>query len=105
MNNGFYEGIQNHIAIQQMKLCVVIMVLYGGRLQAGKSAPFKRYRGHGPTKKFREYFRSFAININRQGTGENFILIPFGQVYMETSRLIECTSSKARRNGLKRRIF
>ena len=109
MNNGFYEGKQNHIAIQQMKLwCCDNGFVWGQGIGcgAGEMLPFlkKVPLGHGPTKNLGDALEDFAININRRGTGEELYINPNWPRFMwkyQANRMYWIP--KAKKNGLKKR--
>lgn len=109
MNNGFYEGIQNHIAIQQMKLwCCDNGFVWGQGIGcgAGEMLPFlkKVPLGHGPTKNLGNALEAFAININRRGTGEELYINPNWPRFIwkhQANRMYWIP--KAKKNGLKKK--
>lgn len=109
MNNGFYEGKQNHIAIQQMKLwCCDNGFVWGQGIGcgAGEMLPFlkKVPLGHGPTKNLGDALEAFAININRRGTGEELYINPNWPRFMwkyQANRMYWIP--KAKKNGLKKK--
>lgn len=109
MNNGFYEGKQNHIAIQQMKLwCCDNGFVWGQGIGcgAGEMLPFlkKVPLGHGPTKNLGDALEAFAININRRGTGEELYINPNWPRFIwkhQANRMYWIP--KAKKNGLKKK--
>ena len=109
MNNGFYEGKQNHIAIQQMKLwCCDNGFVWGQGIGcgAGEMLPFlkKVPLGHGPTKNLGNALEAFAININRRGTGEELYINPNWPRFIwkhQANRMYWIP--KAKKNGLKKK--
>ena len=109
VNNGFYEGEQNHIAVQQMKFwCNDNGFVWGQGIGcgAGEMLPFleKVPLGHGPNKNLGDALEVFAANINRQNSGEDLYIKPNWPRFIwkhQANRMY--WSPRAKKNGLKKK--
>ena len=81
VNNGFFEGIQNNIAITQMKnWCTAVNLNWGqgvgigaGEMQPSiKNVPL----GHGPNKSIGNALQCLADNINNRKSGDDILVSP-----------------------------
>ena len=81
INNGFFEGRQNHIALDQMKNWCNAMGLTWGQgigIGAGEMLPFLRDipLGHGPNKNIGRALKELACNIITLEEGEDLFVSP-----------------------------
>jgi len=81
VNNGFFEGVQNNIAITQMKSwCTAVNLNWGqgvgigaGEMQPSiKNVPL----GHGPNKSIGNALQCLADNINNRKSGDDILVSP-----------------------------
>lgn len=81
VNNGFFEGSQNHIALAQMKnWCSSVHFNWGqgvgigaGEMQSFiKNVPL----GHGPNKRIGNALKCLADNINNRKSGDDMLVSP-----------------------------
>lgn len=81
VNNGFFEGIQNHIAIKQMKIwCKTVNITWAQAIGigAGEMIPFicDVPLGHGPNKNLGNAIQNMSSNILNYKTGEDIYISP-----------------------------
>lgn len=107
VNNGFYEGKQNHIAIKIIQnWCIKCGINFGQGIGqgAGEMMGFidKVPMGHGPLKKLGGALSVLADNLNSGSSGETLLFSPnfpcFGWRFMGTHFFWNTT---AKQNGLK----
>jgi hypothetical protein len=107
VNNGFYEGRQNHIALDIMKnWCARAGLRYGQGIGQGAgemmSSVEKVPLGHGPLKNLGEVIKELAQNIEVGKSGEDVLFSPnfprFAWRFMATHHYWH---KKAKGNGLK----
>lgn len=108
INNGFYEGSQTRVAINQMKCwCHAAGVKWGSGLGvgAGEMLPFLKDvpLGHGPNKNIGEAFRKLSKLINELKSGDDMFISPnwFRSLWRLQGSLFMWLP-RAKRNGLKR---
>lgn len=68
VNNGFYEGTQNHIAIEQMKLwCKAVNLTWGQAIGTGAGEMYPLVKdiplGHGPNKNIGHTLKDLAHHV------------------------------------------
>lgn len=81
INNGFFEGTQNQIALGQMKIwCDAVNLSWGQGvgLGAGEMLPFLKDipLGHGPNKNIGKALKALADNILAQKSGSELFVSP-----------------------------
>ena len=81
VNNGFFEGTQNYIAIQQMKnWCAAANLKWGQGvgIGAGEMLPFISNvpLKHGPNKKIRYAISDLATNLLNRQPGKDIFISP-----------------------------
>ncbi|MDO5601327.1 MAG: hypothetical protein Q4G07_01030 [Oscillospiraceae bacterium] len=109
VNNGFFEGKQNDIVIEQMKnWCEVTGATWGQGVGvgAGEMLPFLAEipLGHGPNKNLGRTIKLLADNIRNQKSGENILVSPNWPRFLwrlQSSLLV--WYPRAKHNGLKKR--
>lgn len=84
VNNGFFEGKQNWIAIEQMKnWCKAVGLIWGQAvgIGAGEMMPFIKDipLGHGPNKNIGGAIDTFSHNILSGNTGTDLLVSLIGQ--------------------------
>lgn len=109
LNNGFYEGHQNHIALEIMKnWCKRAGLFWGMGIGQGagemmgfiENVPF----GHGPKKNFGKAIEIFINSIERQKENESMLFSPnFPYYAWRFSAKHLFLRREARKNGLKRK--
>lgn len=109
LNNGFYEGRQNHVAADIMKnWCKAVGLTYGQTLGVGagemlafvKNIPF----GHGPNKNIGIALQKLSQNIISLNQGEDMFISPNWPRFLW--KIQSCLSfwyPRAKKNGLKRK--
>lgn len=108
VNNGFYEGRQNHIAIEQMKIWCASNHLKWGQgvgVGAGEMLPFLKDipLGHGPNKNLGNALKRLSLNILSAQSGETLFISPNWPRFLwkiESSQFV--WYPRAKTNGLKR---
>lgn len=109
INNGFFEGKQNHIAADIIKnWCKAVGLTYSQALGigAGEMLPFLRDipLGHGPNKNMGKAFHELSRNILSLNKGENLFISPnFPRFLWKISASLYLWYPRAKRNGVKRR--
>ncbi len=81
VNNGFFEGCQNHIAIAQMKnWCNAVQLKWGQGIGIGSGEMQPAIRnvpaGHGPNKSIGNALKSLADHINNCKSGKDILVSP-----------------------------
>lgn len=109
VNNGFYEGKQNHIAIEIIKnWCARSGLHFGQAIGQGAGEMMglieKIPLGHGPLKNLGNAMLALADNIQTHSSGESVLINPsfprFAWRFMGTHSFWNATAKK---NGLKRK--
>lgn len=109
LNNGFYEGHQNHIALEIMENWCKRSGLHVGQLigqGAGEMLGFIENvpLGHGPLKNLGKAMESLANNICTKGSGESMLFSPnFPRFAWKFSATHFFWHELAKKNGLKRK--
>ncbi|NBH15134.1 hypothetical protein D3Z36_13345 [Lachnospiraceae bacterium] len=109
INNGFYEGQQNHIALDQMKNWCSAMGLTWGQgigIGAGEMLPFCKDipLGHGPNKNIGRAFKELAYNINALDGGKDLFISPnWSRFLWKLQASFSFFYPQAKRNGLKKK--
>lgn len=109
VNNGFFEGRQNHIAIRQAKhWCAACGAEWGQALGAGagEMLPFLTSvpLGHGPNKNLGRAIQSLAENIRNRRSGEDMLISPnYPRFLWRVQGTYFVWHSRARKNGVKPR--
>ncbi|MEF2967739.1 hypothetical protein V3851_18060 [Paenibacillus sp. M1] len=108
VNNGFYEGKQNHIAIEIIKNWCIRSGLHFGQAigqGAGEMLSFieKVPLGHGPMKNLGGAMTTLANNIHTRSTGEPILISPnFPRIAWHLAGH-SFWHSTAKKNGLKKK--
>jgi multimeric flavodoxin WrbA len=109
VNNGFYEGKQNEIALEIMKnWCDRVGFIYGQGIGhgAGEMLPYIKNvpLGHGPLKNLGRALDEIAKNITNKQEGENIFLSPnfpyIGWKFMATNVF---WNGQAKKNGINKK--
>jgi hypothetical protein len=106
VNNGFYEGKQNSIAVQIMKnWCNRIGFIFGQGIGvgAGEMIPYVQYvpLGYGPLKNLGKALVILSNNIINKQKGENILFSPNLPYFVWHFMAIHANwNKKAKRNGL-----
>lgn len=109
INNGFYEGSQNHIALDILKhWCTRAGVHFGQALGqgAGEMMGFleKVPPGKGPLKNLGKAMQSLADNIGSRSADESMLFSPnFPRFAWKFSATHSFWNATARKNGLKKK--
>ena len=109
INNGFYEGRQNHVAADIMKnWCKAVGLTYGQTLcaGAGEMLPFLKNipLGHGPNKSIGIAFQKLACNILSLSKGEDLFISPdWPRFLWKIQASLYVWYPRAKKNGLKRK--
>lgn len=107
INNGFFEGTQNYIAIQQMKLwCQAVQLCWGQALGigAGEMLPFIKDipLGHGPNISLGKAIKEFTKNILNSSAGKDiFVTVNYPKFLWRIQSSILVWLPRAKANGLK----
>ncbi len=109
INNGFYEGRQNHVAADIMKnWCKAVGLTYGQTLGVGagemlafvKNIPF----GHGPNKNIGIALQKLSQNIISLNQGEDMFISPnWPRFLWKIQSSLSFWYPRAKKNGLKRK--
>lgn len=108
VNNGFFEGKQNHIAIDQMKnWCQSVDLIWGQAigLGAGEMLPFLKDipLGHGPNKNIGKAFKELACNITALSSGLDLFVSPnWSRFLWKIQASLFVWYPRAKKNGLKK---
>ncbi|MDD3339854.1 MAG: hypothetical protein PHS82_13485 [Lachnospiraceae bacterium] len=112
VNNGFFEGKQNHIAVKQIKSWCAINHLIWGQgigIGAGEMLPFLKDipLGHGPNKNIGNAIKQLSFNIlTRQGGEDLFISPNWPRFLWKVQSSLFVWYPRAKSNGLKKsRLF
>lgn len=109
INNGFFEGIQNHIAADIIKnWCKAVGLTYGQTLGigAGEMLPFLKDipLGYGPNKNIGIALQELSRNILSLSQGEDLFISPnFPRFLWKISASLYVWYPRAKKNGLKRK--
>lgn len=109
VNNGFFEGKQNRIAIDQMKnWCVAVGLKWGQAIGigAGEMQPFIKDipLGYGPNKNIGNALKEMACNIENFESGNDIFISPnWPRFLWRIQASLSVWYPRARKNGLKRR--
>lgn len=109
INNGFFEGKQNHVAFSIMKnWCKTVGLKWGQAvgLGAGEMLPFLQDipLGHGPNKNMGKAFEELACNIMALESGMNLFVSPnFPRFLWKICASLYVWYPRAKKNGLKRK--
>lgn len=109
VNNGFYEGTQNRVVIQQMKLwCDAVHLTWGQAIGTGAGEMYPVIRnipfGHGPTKNVARALAELANHVLTDSVGEDRLISVNWPRFLwrwNASSLVWYPRGKA--NGLKKR--
>lgn len=106
INNGFFEGSQNNIAVSQMKnWCCSVNLKWGQGLGigAGEMQPFIRNipAGHGPNKSIGSALKKLADNINNRKSGDDMFVSPNFPRFLWKKSGNRFWYRQAKENGLK----
>ncbi len=108
VNNGFFEGVQNNIAITQMKSwCTAVNLNWGqgvgigaGEMQPSiKNVPL----GHGPNKSIGKALQCLAGNINNRKSGDDILVSPDFPRFLWKKFADSFWYKQAKENHLKRK--
>lgn len=108
INNGFYEGWQNHVAADIMKnWCKSSGLTYGQTLGigAGEMLPFFKDvpLGHGPNKSLGIALQELSRNILSLNQGEDLLISPnWPRFFWKIASSFGFWYPRAKKNGLKR---
>ena len=109
VNNGFFEGKQNHIAIDQMKKwCSAVGLIWGQAIGigAGEMLPFIKDipLGYGPNKNIGNALKELACNIKSSDSGKDMFISPnWPRFLWRIQASLSVWYPRARKNGLKMR--
>lgn len=109
INNGFYEGWQNHAAADIMKnWCEAVGLTYGQTLGvgAGEMLPFLKDipLGYGPNKNIGIAFQKLSCNILSLNKGKDLFISPnWPRFLWKIQSSLDFWYPRAKKNGLKRR--
>ncbi len=109
INNGFYEGRQNHVAADIMKnWCKAAGLIYGQTLGvgAGEMLPFLKDipLGYGPNKNIGIALQKLSQNILSLNQGEDLFIAPNWSRFLWKIQASLCFwYPRAKKNGLKRK--
>lgn len=109
VNNGFFEGKQNCIAIDQMKnWCGAVGLIWGQAIGigAGEMLPFIKDipLGYGPNKNIGNALKEMACNIENFESGNDIFISPnWPRFLWRIQASLSVWYPRARKNGLKRR--
>ncbi len=109
INNGFYEGRQNHVAADIMKnWCKAAGLIYGQTLGvgAGEMLPFLKDipLGYGPNKNIGIALQKLSQNILSLNQGEDLFIAPNWPRFLWKIQASLCFwYPRAKKNGLKKK--
>lgn len=109
INNGFYEGWQNHVAADIMKnWCEAVGLTYGQTLGvgAGEMLPFLKDipLGHGPNKNIGIAFQKLSCNVLSLNKGKDLFISPnWPRFLWKIQSSLDFWYPRAKKNGLKRK--
>ena len=109
INNGFYEGKQNHIAVEQMKnWSKKVNVIWGQAMGvgAGEMIPFIKDvpLGHGPNKNMGTALKNLSLNIINKNTGTDMYVSPnWPRLLWKIQASLFVWYPRAKKNGLSKK--
>ena len=109
INNGFYEGYQNHVAVSIMKnWCKAAGLVYGQTLGigAGEMLPFFKDvpLGHGPNKNIGTAIQELSRNILSLDQGKDLFISPnLPRFLWKTASSFCFWYTQAKKNGIQRK--
>lgn len=109
VNNGFYEGTQNRVAVEQMKLwCESVHLSWGQAIGTGAGEMYPLIKqiplGYGPNKNIGCALHDFARNILTQSIGtDRFISVHWPRFLWKIQASALVWYPRAKANGLKRK--
>lgn len=109
INNGFFEGSQNHVAIEQMKCwCCAADAKWGCAVGsgAGEMQPFIKNvpLGHGPNKNLGNALQKLSERIAELKSSDDILISPnWSRPLWRLQSSLFMWLPRAKRNGLKRR--
>ena len=107
INNGFYEGRQNHAAANIMKnWCEAVGITYGQTLGigAGEMLPFLKDipLGHGPNKNIGIALQKLSCNVLSLNKGKDLFVSPnWPRFLWKIQSSLDFWYPRAKKNGLK----
>lgn len=111
VNNGFYEGRQNHLAIEQMKIwCQHTHLTWGQAIGAGagEMLPYISFvpLGHGPNKNLGQALTTLSQNIQSAQSGPDLFISPnYPRFLWKMNASMFVWHPRAKANGLKRKAL
>lgn len=109
INNGFYEGWQNHVAADIMKnWCKSTGLTYGQTLGVGAGEMLSFLKniplGHGPNKNIGIAFQKLSCNILSLNKGKDLFISPnWPRFLWKIQSSLNFWYPRAKKNGLKRK--
>ena len=109
INNGFFEGKQNYIAIEQLKIwCKYVEAKWGQAIGIGAGEMLKFISniplGHGPNKNLGYAMKSLAKNILDQKSDKDILISPnWPRIMWKIQATFLVWYPCAKKNGLKLR--
>lgn len=108
VNNGFFQGEQNHIAIEIMEnWCERCQLHFGQGIGQGAGEMFGSIQGvplgRGPFKNLGKVMESFANNIMEKSSGKTALLSPKFPYFVWCFCADYFWNSQGKKNGLKRK--
>lgn len=109
INNGFFEGKQNHIASSQIKnWCKTVGLTWGQivGVGAGEMLPFIKDipLGYGPNKNIGKAFKELAYNITSLCSGKDLFISPnWSRLLWKIQGTLLLWYPQAKKNGVKRK--
>ncbi len=106
VNNGFFEGKQNHIAVSQMKnWCIAAGLTWGQAvgIGAGEMLPFLKNIpfGYGPNKNTGKAINEIANNIKTLKSGDDLFVSPNWPRFLWKMQGTRIWNMRAKKNGLR----
>ncbi|RCX20717.1 multimeric flavodoxin WrbA [Fontibacillus phaseoli] len=109
VNNGFFEGKQNHIAIDIIKNWCLRSGLHFGHAIGQGAGEMMEYiekvpLGHGPLKNLGSAMTTLANHIHSHSSGESILISPnFPRFAWRFAATHTFWNAKAKKNGLKKK--
>ena len=109
INNGFYEGYQNHVAVSIMKnWCKAAGLVYGQTLGIGAGGMLPFFKdvplGHSPNKNIGTAIQELSRNILSLDQGKDLFISPnLPRFLWKTASSFCFWYPQAKKNGLKRK--